>query len=210
MNKAAIVIQQAGAATESLVLLFHGVGALPASMVLLGQRLAQAMPRALVVAVPSPFASDISAGLQWFSVRGVSEDNRQVRVDAVMPLFCDTVRHWQAEAGVDAAATTLVGFSQGGIMVLESSRLEQPPAATVVSFAGRFAVLPDKASAVRIHLLHGEQDGVMPVELARTAAERLGGLGTSVSLDTLPGIGHEPHPALVERAIARLREDATV
>lgn len=204
----AVVIQRPGAATDRLILLFHGVGSVPASMVPVGQQLAQAFPAAMVVTVPSPFPSDISAGLQWFSVRGVTEDNRAARVAEAMPLFCETVRQWQAEAGVDAAATVLAGFSQGGIMALESTRLAQPPAATVVSFAGRYAVLPERAPAARIHLLHGEQDGVMAVALSTTAAEQLRGLGADVTVDTVGGIGHEPHPALVERAIKRLGEDA--
>lgn len=206
--QSAIVIQRPGASTDRLFLLFHGVGSVPASMVPLGQRLAQACPSAMVVAVPSPFPSDISAGLQWFSVRGVTEDNRPARVEAALPQFCATVRQWQAEAGVDAAATVLAGFSQGGIMALAAGSLAVPPAATVLAFAGRYAQLPAVAPKARIHLLHGEQDAVMPVTLARDAAAHLQGLGARCTLDALPGIGHEPHPALAECAIARLHEDA--
>ena len=86
-----------------------------------------------------------------------------------------------------------------------STRQTPPPAARVVAFAGRYVAPPDSAPAARIHLLHGDEDRVMPVALAHAAAEELGRLGAEVSLDTLPGVGHEPHPALVERAIARLR-----
>lgn len=206
----AVVIQRPGAAIDRLILLFHGVGGVPASMVQAGQQLAQALPTAMVVAVPAPFRSDLSTGLQWFSVRGVTEVNRPGRVAEAMPLFCETVGQWQAVSGVDAGATVLAGFSQGGIMALESSRLAQPPAATVVSFAGRYAVLPEHAPAVRIHLLHGEQDSVMPVALSTAAAERLRSVGAACTLDIVDGIGHEPHAALVERAIERLREDVGV
>ena len=205
MNDVSILIQQAATPATHLFLLFHGVGSVPESMVPLGQQLARAFPAAMVVSVASPFASDISAGRQWFSVVGVTEANRGARVAEVMPLFGETVRHWKRQAGVDTAATTLVGFSQGSIMALESTRQTPPPAARVVAFAGRYVSLPDSAPAARIHLLHGDEDRVMPVALAHAAAEELGRLGAEVSLDTLPGVGHEPHPALVERAIARLR-----
>lgn len=202
----AIVIQRPGATADRLLLLFHGVGSVPATMVPLGQRLAQAWPTAMVVAVPSPFPSDISAGLQWFSVRGVTEENRPARIEAALPLFRQTVRHWQAEAGIDAAATVLVGFSQGAIMALEATRGRPPLAGSVLAFAGRYATLPDEAPSARIHLLHGEQDSVIGVEWARAAAARLHELGAAVTLDTQAGVGHEPHPALADRAIARLRE----
>ena len=205
MNDASIIIQRPAPSATHLFLLFHGVGAVPESMVPVGEQLARAFPAAMVVSVASPFASDISAGRQWFSVVGVTEANRGARVTEVMPLFGETVRHWQRQAGVDTAATTLVGFSQGSIMALESTRQTPPPAARVVAFAGRYVALPDSAPAARIHLLHGDEDRVMPVALAHAAAEELGRLGAEVSLDTLPGVGHEPHPALVERAIARLR-----
>ncbi|MGU0057038.1 hypothetical protein ACVXG7_22795 [Enterobacter hormaechei] len=63
-------------------------------------------------------------GRQWFSVEGVTEENRQARIDAVMPAFIDTVRYWQQQSGVGADATALIGFSQGSIMSLESVKAQ--------------------------------------------------------------------------------------
>jgi phospholipase/carboxylesterase len=39
-------------------------------------------------------------GRQWFSVQGVTEENRQQRIDAIMPTFIETVRYWQEQSGV--------------------------------------------------------------------------------------------------------------
>lgn len=205
MNDASIIIQRPTPSASHLFLLFHGVGSVPESMVPAGEQLARAFPAAMVVSVASPFASDISAGRQWFSVVGVTEDNRGARVADVMPLFVETVHHWQRQAGTDVAATTLVGFSQGSIMALEASKETPPPAGRVLAFAGRYATLPEHPPAARLHLVHGDEDRVMPVALAHAAATQLRRLGAEVTLDTLPAIGHEPHPALVERALARLR-----
>ena len=91
MNDASIIIQRPAPSATHLFLLFHGVGAVPESMVPVGEQLARAFPAAMVVSVASPFASDISAGRQWFSVVGVTEDNRGARVADVMPLFVETV-----------------------------------------------------------------------------------------------------------------------
>lgn len=189
MNDGLVV--QAPARPRALFLLFHGVGATPEGLVPLGRRLAREFPEAMVVSVPGPDRSDLGAGLQWFSVRGVTEANRPERVAATLERFLATVRHWQERAGVDSAATTLVGFSQGAIMALEAALAPQPPAARVVSLSGRFSELPQQAPAgVRLHFIHGDADPVIPAAHAQQGARQLQALGAEVTLDVVPGLGH--------------------
>ena len=116
------LVLQSPAPARELFLLFHGVGASPQDLVPLGQLIARAFPEAAVASVPAPDRSDFGSGLQWFSVRGVTEENRPERVQATLGRFLDTVRAWQERTGVSAAATTLVGFSQGAILSLEAER----------------------------------------------------------------------------------------
>jgi len=190
-----------------LVLLFHGVGSDAENLRPLGEALAGTLNHAWIVSVRSPDASELG-GWQWFSVQGVTEANRPARVAATMSRFVETIAHWQREADVDAAATTLIGFSQGAIMALESTQLQQPSADRVVAIAGRFAQTPRVAPAhTRLHLMHGEQDRVMPVALAVAAAERLQELGTNVTLDRFAGLGHGIDGRLARRLIERLGED---
>ncbi|WP_432239647.1 esterase [Herbaspirillum robiniae] len=192
MHPASLVIQQPSQ-TQRLVLLMHGVGSVPQSMLGVGAWFAQRDAQALVVSVASPYPSDVSpSGLQWFSVRGVTEDNRPQRVEAAMPLFLQTVRHWQAQVGVEAQDTLIAGFSQGAIMALEAGKPADAPAATVVAIAGRYAAAPTAKPGATVHLLHGDADGVMPVALAHTAFERLQALGAKATLDVAPGVGHQP------------------
>lgn len=186
-----ILIQQPTEPSGELILLFHGVGAQPGDLVPLGQALARRQPSAWVVSVRSPDPSDLGRGWQWFSVVGVTEGNRPARVAEALPRFVDTVRHWQHRSGVGASGTTLIGFSQGAIMALESTQHASGLAGSVVSIAGRFAQPPKTASeGVRIHLLHGDADAVMPVRLAREAADALAQLHGEVTLDVFPGLGH--------------------
>lgn len=204
MSSPFIIVQQAQGPVSRLVLLMHGVGSVPQSMLGVARWFAGRDSGAMVVSIASPEASDISSGLQWFSVRGITEDNRQARVDAAMPAFTATVQHWQRVSGADAQRTLVAGFSQGAIMALESTKLAAPPALRVVAIAGRFATLPDRQSGAAIHLLHGGADPVMPAALAQAAQARLLQLGTDATLDLVQGVGHEPHPALLERLSARL------
>lgn len=201
----AIVLQSPPTAA-SLFLLFHGVGSTPQDLAPLGARLAQEFADAAVVSIAAPDRSDLGAGLQWFSVLGVTEGNRPQRVAATLPRFLATVQHWQQRTGVAAGATTLIGFSQGAILSLAAAHAEQSPAARVVSLSGRYPELPQQAPAgVTVHFIHGDADPVIPVAQAHNAARALDALRASVTLDVVPGLGHGINPAAAERLLRRLR-----
>lgn len=190
MNDASLVLARPAQAAR-LVLLFHGVGASAADLAPLGTVLSQQLPEAVVVSVDAPNASTLGRGREWFSVVDITEASRPARIAQALPAFRDTVAHWQRDSGIAAARTTLVGFSQGAIMALAATQHEDAcPAGQVVAVAGRYAALPDRRPTARVHLVHGEQDAVVPPRHAREAFAALQALGADVSLDLLPGLGH--------------------
>lgn len=200
MSNQDLIVQQASAPATQLILLFHGVGARPEDLAPLGRMLAEAGPRAWVVSVRAPEPSDLGRGFQWFSVRGVTDDNRPARVIAAMPLFLRSVRAWQARAGVDAVATTLVGFSQGAIMALESTQLPETVAGRVIALSGRFATPPRMAPvATHVHLLHGEHDPVIDARYSLMAAETMQALGAAVTVELFPDLGHGVDARVADR-----------
>ncbi len=205
---ASLVIQQPVPPVGQLILLFHGVGASAQAMAPLGQAMASHYPQAMVVCVESPDASDLGSGFQWFSVVGVTEDNRPARVAAAMPGFQAAVRHWQALAQTDATHTTLLGFSQGAIMALESTQQPGTPlAGSVVAWAGRFARPPQHTPHhTAVHLIHGEQDPVIPPSHSLAAAQQLLALNSQVTLDTVPNLGHGVDARALTCALRRLTE----
>jgi len=195
-------------AEPELLLLFHGVGSSAEDLQPLGDVLAGSRPGAWVVSVRSPDASDFGRGWQWFSVQGVTEANRPGRVAAAMPAFREAINAWQKHSGVPAARTTLIGFSQGAIMALESTQNPKAPAATrVIAIAGRFAQPPHAAPAATVvNLMHGEQDHVVPVRFAVEAEVSLQALGARVTLDLFPGLGHGIDARVVDAIERRLNE----
>lgn len=190
----------------ALLLLFHGVGSSAEDLAPLGRALASQRPNAWVVSVRSPDRSDLGHGWQWFSVQGVTEGNRPERVAAAMPAFLDRITAWQHTTGVVPRRTTLIGFSQGAIMALESTQQAQPGAVgRVVAIAGRFAQPPRRAPAgVVLHLMHGDADRVMPVELAVAAERALRALGAVATLDRFPGLGHGLDARVVDAIVRRI------
>lgn len=203
----AIIVHQPMTTPAQLILLFHGVGSRAEELQPLGQALGHHFTDAYIVSVRSPDTCDLGAGWQWFSVRGVDETNRATRVADAMPRFVQTVQHWQGETRLDAAATTLIGFSQGAIMALESTQQPVPLAARVIAIAGRFAQAPRHTPRnTRVHLMHGDADPVMPVRLSELALAQLQTLGTSTTLDRFPTLGHGIDARVLERIIERMRE----
>ncbi|MCC3705307.1 esterase [Rouxiella badensis] len=209
MSPENVVVQQPQGQAEQLVLLFHGVGDNPVSMGEIGRYFIASFPHALIVSIGSPFACDLGQGRQWFSVQGVTEHNRHQRIAESMPLFVKTVRDWQQRSGVKPADTVLIGFSQGSIMSLESTKVEQNLAGRIVSFSGRFASLPETAigAETKIHFIHGQSDPVIAANNAVIAAERLQELGNACTLDLAPKVAHGISPQMIDAAISRLKAD---
>lgn len=194
---------------QLLFLLFHGVGGQAQSMVPLAQRLASEYPQAAVLCIDAPDAFDgapAGGGRQWFSIQGIDEASRPARIAATMPRFVAQVRALQQHFDMDWPRTALVGFSQGAIMALEAVQAEPHLAGRVLAFSGRHGTAPLHAPEdTTVHLFHGLADRVVPPGPAIDSAERLVALGGDVTCEALPGIGHEIHPALVDKAMAQLR-----
>jgi phospholipase/carboxylesterase len=206
MNTHELIVQQRPA-PQHLVLLFHGVGSNAQDLVPLGEAVAPHLPDAVVVSVQAPDAA--GRGWQWFSVHGVTEADRPARTAAAMPGFLQAVQRWQVATALTPAQTTLIGFSQGAIMALESTQLDSPLAARVVALSGRFAQPPRIAhGSVRTHLIHGDADAVMPVRGAVDARAQLQGLRAVAALDRFPGLGHGIDGRVIGAIVRRLG-DAT-
>ncbi len=192
---------------EQLMVLLHGWGASAADMAPLAQALRQAFPQAALLAPQGfePVDTGLS-GRQWFSLAGVTEDNRPARVASVLPRLADWVRAAQQASGVGPAATALVGFSQGAILALELAQLHDGIAGRVLSFSGRYARLPTVPPAhTTLHFFHGATDTVIPAAQSRLAMERLAALQGDATIDIASGVGHAMPPALLRCAVQRLQ-----
>lgn len=192
-----------------LFILLHGVGASADDLVPLAQTLRAAFPQAALL-LPDGFdafdAAPTAQGRQWFSVVGVTQENRAERVQAVVPTLIDWVRGHQERLGVGAAATALVGFSQGGIVSLEAAVAAPDLVGRVLAFSSRFAQLPTSAPPrTTFHFFHGGQDTVIPAQHATAAFEHMAALDEGdATLDIADTVGHALHPTLLERAVFRL------
>lgn len=209
MHEGSIVIARPQQPAQ-LVLLFHGVGSSAQNLAPLGGALAQAHPQAFIVSANGPYQSTLGRGREWFSIVGITEENRPERVAKAMSQFREVVGHWQKVSGIGPARTVVLGFSQGAIMALESSQgaTDLPPAERVIALAGRFAQPVRRAPAgLQFHLIHGEQDGVVPPSSSVEAAQALRKMGANVTLDLLPSLGHGIDARALQLAIGYVAGD---
>ncbi|MGE5319234.1 MAG: esterase [Hyphomicrobiaceae bacterium] len=192
---------------RQLFILLHGAGRDAADMLPLADALGAAFPQAALLLAEGIAPYDRGdSGRQWFSLQGLSDENRAARVAAAMPALRGLVRRAQDRFKVVQPDTALAGFSQGAIMAMEYSIAHDGSVGRVLAFSGRFATLPDAPPEfTTLHLLHGSDDPIIPVEHAYAAYERLAQRQGDATLDVASTVGHELHPALVDRALYRLQ-----
>lgn len=185
-----------------LFVFLHGSGATAQSMIPIAFRFQGRFPSAALI-VPSgfdPYGSECGAQ-QWYSTRGLNDQNRLARVAAILPRIEDLVRREQTNYGVPRERTVLIGYSQGGTVALETVKALRGLAGAVVAYCARFAQLPQPGARfdARIHLVHGAWDSVISRVHAERAARVLAALHVPVTLDIISDLGH----ALSHEAVCR-------
>ncbi|QDY43375.1 alpha/beta hydrolase [Candidatus Pantoea soli] len=179
---------------KALAILLHGVGSDGADLAVLGQHWAEVLPDVAFAAPDAPFPFEHAMGFQWFSLTGITPENRPARVRAARDAFDQTLQALMAQHGMAGAweKVILVGFSQGSIMALDALAAGRYPLAGVVAFSGRLAF--DGALTPRPYasalLIHGKADDVIPFSESESAEQRLRAAGVNVAAYYEAATGH--------------------
>jgi phospholipase/carboxylesterase len=202
-------MSRAGARRIDLVVVLHGVGARGADLAPIARAWARRLTGVRFVTPDAPFPFDEDASLrQWYSLVGVTPENRAGRVAAAAAAFDAVVDGEIARAGTTAARTLLVGFSQGGTMALDaigrgrdfagllamSTRLAAPPARRLDGFP--------------VRIVHGEADGAIPIAEATRIRDILAAAGARVDFIPVPGCDHTIDFAAAKAGLTFLRDMA--
>ncbi|PLR30481.1 alpha/beta hydrolase [Chimaeribacter arupi] len=180
---------------DSLVIFLHGVGSRGSDLSVLATFWQSRLPGARFTGPDAPFPFDGGGnGFQWFSLNGVTPENRPARIQAAREAFDSTLARLIAQHNMadrlDRVA--LVGFSQGSIMALDAVLRGRWPVAAVVAFSGRLASPPpyQPGQNSRVMLLHGTADAVIPYQESEKANQALLAAGVDSQLLIEPGLGH--------------------
>lgn len=191
-----------------LVILLHGVGSSGNDLTPLGEHWQSRLPDITFVSPNAPEPCSFSSGYQWFSVVGVTEENRPARITDARPAFDALITGIIDEHGFSNRLDRVVfaGFSQGTIMSLDAIASGRWPIAGVIGFSGRLATEKPLAPALQTKtlLLHGTADNVIPSWETEKASTELTAAGMTVETVIEPGVGHTISMSGAERACAFL------
>jgi phospholipase/carboxylesterase len=176
------------------IVFLHGVGSSGAAM----RSLASAIGLTGDAHFPDgPQSFDMGPGRQWFSVQGITEENRPSRIAAALPGFRAVI-----ESFGDLQDSVLVGFSQGAIMALHAVA-DGLAVRAVFALSGRLAgPVPARTGWPPITLLHGAADPVIPALMAEATQDWLRDSGAAPELRLFDGLGH----SVDDRGLSVLRD----
>lgn len=197
----AIELLPAVATPRQLFILLHDAGGQGTDMLELGQVLGGAFPEAAVL-IPEGLAGEHADPAVALAS---GEDNAAALAGRVQRL-AGFVRAQQQRFDVLQTDTALAGFGAGASLALALSDAHDGTVGRVLAFGGGYPVWPAKAPAfITLHLLHGQNDAVVPLARMRSDFDHLMTLGADATLDVAATLGHELHPALMDQAVTRLQ-----
>jgi phospholipase/carboxylesterase len=184
-----------GRPPRQVVLLLHGVGADGNDLIGLAPFFQQALPDAAFFSPNAPHQFDMAPfGYQWFSLRDFGPEARLKGTRAAAPILDHYIDHLLAIFGLTEADMALIGFSQGTMMALYVGLRRARAFAGIVGYSGMLVGAESLAAEIRsrppVLLVHGDADGIVPVESLDQAKAALDANKVSVRVHIRPGLAH--------------------
>ncbi|MBY0405919.1 MAG: phospholipase [Cyanobacteria bacterium] len=185
---------------RQLVVFLHGVGANGLDLMSMANEWKKILPDADFISPNAPFPYDDGSGYsyqdayQWFSLEGVTHENRAERVKPASELLNQFIDEQLALRHLSEDCLAWVGFSQGTIMALYTALRRSSPCGSILGYSGRLTgekTLPQEiTSKPPIFLVHGQEDAVIPLSETLQASHILKSLNVPVLTWTVPKIPH--------------------
>jgi phospholipase/carboxylesterase len=191
---------RAQSAPKQLVIFLHGVGANGFDLMSMAHDWQKQLPDADFISPNAPFLYDDGSGYtyqdayQWFSLEGVTHENRAERVKPGSEFLNQFVDEQLSLRNLSEDCLAWVGFSQGTIMALYTALRRHHSCGAILGYSGRLTgekTLPlEIASKPPIFLIHGQEDAVIPLSETIQASHILKSLNVPVLTWTVPKIPH--------------------
>lgn len=185
---------------KQIIVLLHGVGSNGQDLMGLVPILAPVFPEAVFISPDAPFAYDMAPpgfnGFQWFSLQNRDPHVMLEGIELAFPLLENFIQDKCTEYELPLESLSLLGFSQGTMMSLYSGPRWEKAIAGILGYSGAllggegFLQDPEEYQKPPIHLVHGKQDDVVPVQAFYDAKQVFEQAGYTVSGEVFDGLGH--------------------
>lgn len=185
------VVPARTAPATHLVILLHGFGADCTDLEPVARALGAGLPRVEIVLPDGIEPAPGGHGRQWFSLAGITPENRPARVREAATVLDAFVDAELRRRDLSPDKLVLAGFSQGAILAAWlSAHRKSPPAATLV-LSGRYAEDGEQSPLTfPVFVGHGARDPVIPTSEAETSASRFEARGAKVTKRIYPMLEH--------------------
>lgn len=186
---------QSGGKPKSIVFLLHGYGANGQDLLGLAPFWSTAMPDTVFISPDAPFPCEMGPfGFQWFSLRNWSPENILQGVKEAQPILNQFIDEMLQRYELIDDKAALVGFSQGTMMSLYAGPRRKNRIAGVMGYSGGLVGVetlsePD-VHKIPVHLIHGNEDTVLPLQYYHIARQGLEANGFSVTGTIREGLPH--------------------
>lgn len=183
---------KSGQAAKQVMVLLHGYGADGSDLIGLGGEWREQFPDMLFVSPNAPWPCGRNpGGFEWFPVNDPPvESFRREGADRARPVIVNFLIDLWAQTGLAARDTVLCGFSQGAMMALHTGLSLDHEVRAIIAFSGALIPPPEPWSKPPVALIHGDLDGVVPVQLSRDAEVVLRAAGIDVRLHIERDMSH--------------------
>ncbi len=192
-----------------MVILLHGLGADGQDLIELAPVMAQGLGDVVFIAPDAPYPCDMAPmGRQWYSLQDWTPESMQKGAAQVFPLLDEFILLQLQRYGLKYSDLVLSGFSQGAMMALYAGLRQKEKVAGILGFSGW---LPEsdnilELNKVPVHLVHGEEDQIVPFQAWRNAIQMLEVAEFDVSGKSVPGLAHGIDPQGIDSGIAFLKK----
>ena len=195
---------------KKLMIFLHGVGSCGDDLLAVGKFWQKLYPDIVIASpnAPEHFMNSPDA-FQWFSILGVTQENRLERIEQARPAFDEMmqriIEQHHFENHLDQVF--FCGFSQGTIMALDAVASGRWNIAGVIGFSGRLAtpIQDHLTHKPKILLLHGQDDQVISVQESQYAAQAFSDAGFETTFEMFSGLGHTISQIEFEKCFEFLR-----
>jgi len=183
---------RSGQPPRQLMVLLHGYGADGRDLIGLAGEWRDDYPDMLFVSPNAPWQCGRNpGGFEWFALSDrPTEDFRREGADMARPVIVNFLIDLWAQTGLTARDTILSGFSQGAMMALHVGLSLDQPVRGVIAFSGALIPPTEPWAKPPVALIHGDSDGVVPVQLSVDAEKSLKLSGIEARLFIEEGTGH--------------------